>query len=215
MNNILPRIDIKKDKWVIPSNNDLSDFTFEFGHLPNEWFKETIKRITKENITIGRLEYSTLNRYNYSLDVFWEFLKDYGIEIDTFEDVSYELIEGFVYYLLANVNSPSSRSLSITSLKHFIKHGQLFEWEGFPINEVFDGTEQRTLQTEDTLKSMLIDDDVMESIDSSLLHWKSKIKPYLENLNEVVLWALITVIRHTGIRLSEALNLNADCMNRT
>lgn len=136
---------------VLHSSDDLSDYKF-----------------TKENITIGRLKLSTLCRYNYSLDVFWEFLKDYNIELNTFENVSYELIEGFVHYLLANVNNPSTRSLSIASLKHHIKHGQLFEWDGLPLTEVFDGTEQRTLQTEETLKSMLIDDDVMDSIDTSL-----------------------------------------------
>lgn len=214
MDNVLPLIDIKKDKWILPSSDDLSDFIFEFGYLPSEWCKETIKKITKDNITIGRLKYSTLNRYNYSLRSFFEFLKSYDINLNTFEDVSYELIEGFVHYLLANVDSPSTRSVIMASLKHHIKHGQLFEWDGFPTYEVFDGTEQRTLQTEDTLKSMLIDDVVIDSIDSSLQQWKSTIKPVLENLNEVVLWALITVIRHTGIRLTEALNLKADCMNR-
>ncbi|MDC3417709.1 tyrosine-type recombinase/integrase [Aquibacillus salsiterrae] len=61
---------------------------------------------------------------------------------------------------------------------------------------------------------MLIDDDVMDSIDTSLRNWKSTFNPVLEDLNEVVLWALITVIRHTGVRLTEALNLNSDCMNR-
>ncbi|WP_404359576.1 tyrosine-type recombinase/integrase [Cytobacillus firmus] len=214
MDNLLPLIDIRKDKWILPSSSDLTDYTFEFGYLPNEWFKETIKKITKENITIGRLKSSTLHRYNYSLKLFFEFIDNYDINLYTFKDVSYELIEGFVHYLLANVDSSSTRSVIMASLKHHIKHGQLFEWEGFPTYEVFDGTEQSTLQTEDILKSMLIDDVVMDSIDSSLRQWKFTINPVLENLNEVVLWTLITVIRHTGIRLAEALNLKADCMNR-
>ncbi|WP_077215213.1 tyrosine-type recombinase/integrase [Bacillus dakarensis] len=214
MDNVLPLIDMKKDTWILPSSDDLHDYSFVFEYLPNEWFKETIKKIAKENITIGRLKLSTLNRYNYSLMVFFDFLESYDIELATFKDISYELIEGFVHYLLANVDSPSTRSVIIASLKHHIKHGQMFEWEGFPAFEVFDGTEQRTLQTEDTLKSMLIDDVVMDSIDSSLRQWKSTINPVLENLNDVVLWVLITVIRHTGIRLTEALNLNSDCLNR-
>lgn len=214
MSNVLPFIDLKEDKWVLPSSDDLSDFTFEFDHLPNEWFKETIKKITRENIIIGRLKLSTLHRYNYSLDLFWEFLREYNIELNTFEDLSYDLIEVFIHYLLANIESPSTRALAVASLKHHIKHGQIFEWEGFPTKEIFDGTEYRTLQTEDTLKSMLIDDQVMNSIDSSLKEWKQRLTPVIEKLNEIVLWALITIIRHTGIRLTEALNLKVDCMNR-
>lgn len=214
MANTLPLIDMKKDKWVLPSSDHLAPYTFNFGFLPNEWFNETIKKITKENITIGRLKLSTLHRYNYSLEVFFDFLNGYDIVLESFEDISYEIIEGFVHFLLANVKSPSTRSVSVASLKHHIKHGQMFEWDGFPSFEIFDGTEQRTLQTEDTLKSMLIDDVIIDSIDSSLRKWKTTIKPVLENLNEVVLWALITVIRHTGVRLEEALNLKADSMNR-
>lgn len=205
---------MSKDKWILPASEDLADYTFEFGHLPNDWFKETVKRILRENITIGRMEISTLHRYHYSLNFFWEFIRIYNIELETFADITYELIEGFVHYLQANTNSPSTRGVAFASLKHHIRHGQLLEWDGFPTSEIFDGTEQRILQTEDTLKSMLIDDEVMESIDAALYKWKSSFNPVQEDLNEVVLWALITIIRHTGIRLSEALNLKADCLTK-
>lgn len=214
MTNVLPLIDMKNDTWVFPASDDLSPFTFRFDFLPNEWFKETIKKITKESITIGRLKLSTLHRYNYSLEVFFEYLEGYDIVLDTFEELTFDIVEGFIHYLLANVNKPQTRAISLASLKHHIKHGQLFEWDGFPQYEVFDGTEQRTLQTEDSLKSMLIDDDVMDSIDSSLRQMKSTLQPTLECLNDVVLWTLITVVRHTGVRLTEALNLNKDCLRR-
>jgi len=127
MNNVLHLIDIKKDKWVLPSSDHLAPYTFNFGFLPNEWFKETIKNITKENITIGRLKLSTLHRYNYSLETFFLYLEVYDIEIENFEDISYELIEGFIHYLLANVNKPSTRTVAVSSLKHYIRHGQLFK----------------------------------------------------------------------------------------
>ncbi|MDA6963063.1 hypothetical protein OSM87_25665, partial [Escherichia coli] len=54
----------------------------------------------------------------------------------------------------------------------------------------------------------------MDSIDSSLRQMKSTLQPTLECLNDVVLWTLITVVRHTGVRLTEALNLNKDCLRR-
>src|SRR5690606_36747762 len=126
------------------------------------------------------------------------------INLNTFEDISYELIEGLVHYLLANVKSASTRSVIMASLKYHVKHGQLFDWDGFPAYEVFDGTEQRTLQSEDTLISMLIDAVVMDAIDSTPRTWKSTIELVLGKLNEIVLWALMTVVRHTGIRLTEA-----------
>jgi Site-specific recombinase XerD len=214
VNNILPLIDMNKDTWVFPASDDLSPYTFRFDFLPNEWFKETIKKITKDAITIGRPKLSTLHRYNYSLVIFFEYLDGYGIVLDTFEDITFDIVEGFIHYLLANVKAPSTRAISVASLKHHIKHGQLFEWDGFPLYEVFDGTERRTLLTEDTLKSMLIDDNVMTSIDSSLRQIKLTLQPTLDYLNDVVLWTLITVVRHTGVRLTEALNLNKDCLRR-
>lgn len=214
MTNVLPMIDMKQDIWVLPSSDDLSDFTFRFDLLPNEWFKETVKKITKESLTIGKLKTSTLHRYNYSLGLFFDFLETYDIVFDTFEDLTFDIIESFVHYLLVNVKKPSTRSVAIASLKHHIRHGQIFEWSNFPKYEVFDGTELRTLQTEDSLKSMLLDDSIMKSIDSALQQMKSTLRPTLSNLNDVVLWSLITVIRHTGIRLTEALNLNKDCLRR-
>jgi site-specific recombinase XerD len=212
--NVLPLVDMKSDTWVLPAGDNLAPYTFNFGFLPNEWFKETVKKITKECMTIGRIKLSTLNRYNYSLVIFFQYLENYDIILDNFEGVTFDLVEGFLHYLLANIDSSSTRAVMFSSLKHHIKHGQIFEWEGFPSSEVFDGTETRTLQTEDTLKSMLIDDVVMNHIDSSLSQMKSTLEPKLDMLNDVVLWALITVTRHTGIRLSEALSLKVNCLRK-
>ena len=213
-NKTLPLIDLKQDAWVMPSTADLADYTFRFDFLPNKWLNETIKKITKESIVIGKIKVSSLHRYNYSLQTFFAFLSDTKIPFDTFEDLTNEMTESFVHYLLANVKNPSTRAVMFTSLKYHVRHGQLFEWDGFPKNEVFDGTESRTLQTEDALKSILLDDAVMDSIDEALNQMKSTLQPNLSHLNDVILWSLITVIRHTGIRLTEALNLNKGCLRR-
>lgn len=212
LNNITPLLDMSKDVWTLPANEDLSDFVFNFKFLPNEWFKKTVKHITKESIKIGRLRLSTLNRYNYSLERFFEFLKDNNYEFSDFSNVTFEIVEEYVHYLLVTVKSPSTRSVSIAALKHIIEFGQMFELAGFPNIDVFDGTEYRTLQNEDTLKSALISDDVLTQIDNAL----NEMAHNLDKLpfNEQTLWALITVLRHTGIRLSEALMLHENCLRK-
>lgn len=214
MTNLIPFIDWEEDNWTLKSNDDLSDYVFRFEFLPNPWFKNVIKRITRDTLIIGKLKPGTIYRYNYSLKIFFNFLQTYNIELENFKHLTFDIIESFVHYLLENVKKPSTRSLALVSLKHHIKHGQLFEWDGFPNHEVFDGTEFRTLQTEDSLKSPLLDDTTMKSIDTALFQMKSTFRQNVNNFNEIVLWALITVVRHTGIRLTEALNLNKDCIRR-
>lgn len=212
LNNIEPLIDISKDEWILPSNDDLADFTFKFTFLPNEWFKKTFKYITIESIKIGRLKLSTLHRYNYSIEKFFDFLKDNDYILKDFSELTFNYIEEFIHYLLVKVKSPSTRSVSLAALKHFIEFGQLFELEGFPMNDIFDGTEYRTLQNEDILKSELISDDILIQIDNTLNQMAQKLDEL--TFNEKIIWALITVIRHTGIRLSEALLLNKNCLRR-
>lgn len=214
MNNVTPLLDMKKDEWVLPSNENLPDYTFKFNFLPNDWFKKTIKQITIDNIKIGRLELSSLNRYNYSLVPFFEYLEAYDINLNTFADISFDIVEGFIHYMLLNIDKPQTRSVCLASLKHHIKHGQMFEWEGFPISDIFDGTERRTLQTEDSLKSGLIDDVAIKNIDKALIEMKMGLKPELHYLNDVVLWALIIITKYTGVRLSEALELDKNCIKR-
>lgn len=203
---------MSKDIWILPSNDNLPDYTFNFEFLPNEWFKKTLKHITKESIKIGRLKLSTLHRYNYSLERFFKFLKENNYEFSNFSDVNFTVIEEYVHYLLANFKSPSTRILSIAALKHIIEFGQLFEIAGFPNIDVFDGTEYRALQTEDTLKSTLISDDVLTQVDSALNEMARNLDKL--SFNEQTIWALITVIRHTGIRLSEALMLHENCLRK-
>lgn len=203
---------MSKDIWTLPSNDNLSDYTFNFEFLPNEWFKKTIKHITKESIKIGRLKLSTLHRYNYSLERFFDFLKENKYVFSDFSDVTFEVIEEYVHYLLAALKSPSTRALSIAALKHTIEFGQLFEINGFPNTDVFDGTEYRTLQSEDILKSTLISDDVLMQIDNALNEMARNLDEL--SFNEQTLWALITVLRHTGIRLSEALMLHENCLRK-
>lgn len=212
LSKIIPLIDVSKDVWILPSKDDLDDYTFKFTFLPNNWFKKTIKHITIESIKIGRLKLSTLNRYNYSFERFFTFLKENGYVFNDFSELTFNIVEEYIHYLLVTVNSPSTRTVSVAALKHFIEFGQLFELEGFPKKSIFDGTEYRTLKSEDILKSDLITDDVLIQIDNAL----NKMAKELNTLsfNEKTLWALIIIIRHTGIRISEALMLQVHCLRK-
>jgi len=199
--NIIPLVNYSEDRWRLKLNKNLEPYTFEFNDLPNTWFKDTIKKITMEAFTIGKHSNGTIHRYHTGLKAFFTFLEEENYLVDTFEDVTPKIIEEYIHYLLMNYNSPSTRSVKFASLKHHIKFGQMLGWGKFPRIELFDGTERRTLQTSDTLKSMLIDDRIMKLIDEALKKYKYEVG----SMNETVIWGLITVIRHTGMRLHEAL----------
>ena len=203
---------MSKDIWILPANDNLSDYMFNFEFLPNEWFKKTVKHITKDSIKIGRLKLSTLHRYNYSLEIFFRFLKENNYKFNDFSLITFEVVEEYVHYLLLTLNNSSTRAVSIAALKHIIEFGQRFEIDGFPNEDIFDGTEYRTLQSEDTLKSTLIPDDVLTQIDNALNEMARNVDKL--SFNEQTLWALIVVIRHTGIRLSEALMLQDGCLRK-
>lgn len=89
---IIRALDIKADKWVIDYPTSLGNtISFDFTYLPNDWFKKIQKQITIESMTIKKPSIVTLNRYNYSLRRFFEFLKQYGIELRTFADLTHQL----------------------------------------------------------------------------------------------------------------------------
>lgn len=199
--NIVPLINFSENRWSVSAGNNLNPYTFDFQYLPNSWFRQTTKKITQEAFTIGKLSYGTIHRYHSGLVPFFTFLKEGNYSVDTFEDLTPKIIEEYVHYLLMTFTSPSTRSVKLASLKHHLKFGQMLGWEKFPKMDLFDGTERRTLQTSDTLKSMLIDDRTMTQIDGAL----DKQQFAMESINEIVVWGLITLIRHTGMRLHEAL----------
>ncbi|MEK4503963.1 tyrosine-type recombinase/integrase [Bacillus sp. FSL R12-0069] len=201
--NVVPFIDFESDKWVIPAREDISNYVFRFDFLPNDWFNQTVKKITLESLTIARLSEGTLHRYNYGLETFFIFADECNLTLKTFADITPMMIEQYISYLLLEVDKPSTRSVKMAALKHHIRHGQMLEWGDFPLIEIFDGTENRTLQTEDTLKTMVIDDRVMKQIDATLV----KVKKEMKSVNQVCAWGLISLIRHTGIRIHEALRV--------
>ena len=76
------------------------------------------------------------------------------------------------------VEKPNTRINRLKSLKHHIVVWENSGWEDLKLT-IFDGTEGKTLQSEDTLKMMIIDDLVMEQVDEALAKWKLKWKPLM------------------------------------
>src|SRR5690625_2489028 len=115
LNNI-KSLNIKKDKWILNHSTSLgSKISFDFTYLPNDWFKKVHKRITIDCIMIGKPTLETLNRYNYGLRRFYEFLTHYEIELDTFEDLSYQYTQMYLYYLKQQNISKSTMNMSMAA----------------------------------------------------------------------------------------------------
>lgn len=205
-------IDIKTDYWQIDSLGTKYNFSFDF--IPDGYFRKTIKEITYKILTIGNTTVATLHRYTYSLKHFFNFLKGLKVEIKTFEDINYELAELFVFHLLENGIAASTRAVCVSAIKNILDYGVFFKAPGFPRHTVFDGTEFRLLQTQDTLKSMIIEDDELEKVDN-ILKLPFEEQGFPPQGNERIGYLippLVMIIRHTGIRISEALKLKKDCL---
>lgn len=204
----LSELDLQRDTWVIPSPDHLADYTFYFDFLPNQWIKNEVKNYVIDTYEAGNIEVSTLHRYNYTLRHFFDALKAGKVEIATFADITRETIELFIWHLNLQVKSASTRSVSFSALKSLIQYGTLFEREGYPLKNLFDRTDFRTLATEDILKSKVIPDDVMKKIEAATVKLMKS-----EKEKDVLTGCLITIIMHTGIRLSEALELNENSIH--
>jgi|SRR5690625_545331 len=195
-------LDMKKDKWIIEHKTSLGNkISFDFTYLPNEWFKKNQKEITAECMTIDKPSLATLHRYNYNLRRFFGFISQYGIELNTFEDFTYQYSQMYLYYLKQQDISNSTMAISLSALKWLISHGQHFEYTGFPKQEVFDGDEYKAVKTEDVLKTKYIPDDIMKQIEIAL-----------KKEENIMLKSLIQIGIDTGIRLSEALDLFKGCL---
>lgn len=195
-------LNTKEDKWILEHKTSVGDkVTFDFTYLPNNWFKKIHKQITLECIRVGKPSLMTLYRYNYGLRRFFEFTSQYDLEFNTFEDLTHQYSQMYLYYLKQQDISNSTMAISLSALKWLVLHGQHFEYEGFPVKQVFDGDEYKAVKTEDMLKTKYISDNVMRKIETAL---KTEENMQLKSLIEIGI--------DTGIRLSEALDLSKGCL---
>lgn len=196
-NSIIKTLDIKTDKWVLDHPTSLGNtISFDFTYLPNTWFKKIQKQITIDCFTLNKPSVETLNRYNYSLKHFFKFINQYAIDLRKYEDLTHQHTQMYIFYLKQQDMANSTRSTAIAALKWIVLYGQIFELEGFPKKQLFDGEEYQSIKTEDVLKTKYIPDDVMQQIESAL-----------HKERDLLLKSLIEIGIDTGIRLSEALEL--------
>lgn len=200
--NKIYNINKELDKWIISHRTNISkSLTFDFSYISNVWIKNTVKEITIESLIIKSLTIETLNRYNYNLKHFFDFLKEYNIEMKTFEKLTYQDTQNFIYYLKNKEMTNSTRVGVMASLKWLIQYGQTLEYEGFPTHQIFSGEEYRAVKVEDVLKTKYIPDNVMEKIELALLKEENKM---LKNIIEIGI--------DTGLRIGEVLDLEIDCL---
>lgn len=195
-------LDIESDKWSIEHSTNLGDrINFDYSFLPNSWFKRIHKQITLENITLKKITIETLNRYSYSFRHFVAFLNQYGLDLNTYEDLTYQHTQMFLFYLKQQDMSNSTRAIALSALKWVITHGQVFEYEGFPETQIFDGDEYKAVKVEDVLKTKYIPDYIMHQIEEAL-----------KQEDNILLKSLIEIGIDTGVRIGEVLELKKGCI---
>lgn len=198
----LENIDKQADRWVINYDSSLGKKIYiDFTYLPNNWFKQTQKEIFIECLTIGQIEFTTIYTYHNKLKRFFEFIHEYGINLNTFADFTYQHAQMYIGYLKQQGLSNSTMGGDISALKWIVLHGQNFEYDGFPLDQVFDGDEYRAVRVEDALKTKYIPDEVMEQI-----------KRALRNEKNLMLKSIIEIGIDTGLRLGEVLDLKVGCL---
>src|SRR5699024_5759099 len=137
----------------------------------------------------------------YNLRRFFEFISQYGIEVNTFEDLTHQYSQMYIYYLKQQDISNLTKTISLRALKWLVLHGKYFEYDGLSTKQIFDGDEYNTVKTEDMLKTIDIPDDIMRQIETAI-----------KMEENIMLKSLIEMGIDTGIRLSEALDLSKGCL---
>ena len=196
-------VNVNSDVWLVEEERTSYPYSFDFTYLPNKWFKETLKKITLEQFHIDKLALSTIQRYSTGIKEFFNFIQISNYTMETFADISPRIAEEYLHYLLINISAKSTRSVKLASLKHYLNHGRMLGWSGFPNNNLFDGMEYQILQTEDTLKTMVIDDRVIKQIDIALDRMRSEEMNYMD----VLIWGILTIVKGTGMRIHEILSI--------
>src|SRR5699024_11842726 len=102
----------------------------------------------------------------------------------------------FLFYLKQQDMSNSTRAIALSALKWVITHGQVFEYEGFPETQIFDGDEYKAVKVEDVLKTKYIPDYIMHQIEEAL-----------KQEDNILLKSLIEIGIDTGVRIGEVLEL--------
>jgi len=112
-------------------------------------------------------------------------------------------VEKFVFYLNNTLRSSSTRVVAFSGLKSVVRYGQAYDLERFPKHEIFPREISRIFRHDDELKSEEITEDVIIQIEKALKAEK-----------DIYIKALLSIAKETGLRLSEILILEEDCIMR-
>lgn len=191
------KLDKKDSRWIYIENPlTKEEYVFLFDFIKDDWFVEAHKKFIEDQITLNTIAISTLHRYHYTLEHFYNFCYETDLKLKDFSDLTYQDVQKFIFNLKQKDLSNSTRTLTISALKKIIYHGQDFAYEGFPLSEVFDGREYQALKGVDAYTTEFISDDVMQQIEN-----------VIKNEENILFKYLLKIIIDTGLRISEALQI--------
>lgn len=194
---------IDDDKWLIPSLENVSvcGYTFDFTHFKRSLLKKQIKRYFFENIKRALKKVSTLHRYSYSLKHFTNFLAVNNICINDFSELTSLIVDKYILYLKSKLSSSNTMSLAFCALKDCCIYGQILQLDKYPKKSIFPDNPSRIFGVEDTLKTKTISDYVLSQINIGL-----------SKEQNILLKTCICIAKETGLRLSEILLLEENCV---
>ncbi|MED1919764.1 site-specific integrase, partial [Bacillus thuringiensis] len=199
---------INEDQITIysESSTGTEGYSINLEFFPNEWFKENFKRYVYDYLNMRKAKPDYLRKNSMEIRSFFTFLLESNMNLENLANFNRNTLEKFMMYLLSQKPSGASRVRAFGALKSFVKHGQRMNWANFPIQEIFDDADYKILRTENIKKTQVIPDHVLEQIKNAINQPKKK------DLKDVLICCLIEILMYTGVRLSEALNLQVHCV---
>lgn len=196
-------IDFSSDVWRLKyGNQTVGGYqNWIFDHFKSATLKGQVKRYFKDGLGQKFVKQDTLFRYCYGLRHFTAFLKEFSLELDYFDELTYQHVMQYIWYLNNNLKSSGNKTGTYASLKSVVQYGQLLELERYPTSDIFPENPTRLLHAEDELSSKEIPLEVVAQIVVALKFEK-----------DIVLKTLIIVAKATGLRLSELLSLKLDSL---
>jgi integrase/recombinase XerD len=193
---------LQKDIWRtiedlgLKINEHQKVLTIDFGRIEQDWLKLLAKLYVLVRSS-RKLSAMYIKNDVYSLNKFSQFLQEKSVFSP--EQIDNQLFEEFDYYLKSLKQSPRSISLHYMTLINFFNLCRQEEW--LEVNTYwFKGRYKDSTPKNDDIE--YIPEEVWQQLDEHLYHLP-------EPLQRMVL-----VIRGTGLRIGELLNLPLDCLRQ-
>lgn len=193
----------KQDCWYIPPDNPSikSAYRFDFNHFVSQKIKEQVKAYFIAQFQLGKIKKGSLARYCNGWRFFSDYLAQARISINSLGDISPAIVDGYMLFLNSTVKSSHTKTLIFSAFKNVIRYGQFLGLPGYPKQEVFSGSMARAFQHDDELKSREIPQYILDQIDKAILCEK-----------DIYIKTAVSIARFTGIRLSEILCIEENCV---